>query len=50
MIVTSARYFNILVCHSDVFGIDFQVVWSRHYYKLYGLFISKSLIRPKESY
>jgi hypothetical protein len=46
MIIASSRYFNILVCHSDVFCIDLQIVWGSHDDELDGPFISESFICP----
>src|SRR5579862_113055 len=46
MIITASRDFDIFVCHPDVFGIDFQIIWCSHDNELYGFLISKRFIRP----
>jgi len=49
MIIASSGHFDIYVCHSDVFRIDFQVIWGSHHNELDGPFISKSFVRPNKS-
>jgi len=49
MIIASSGHFDVFVCHSDVFGIDFQVIWGSHYNELDRPFISKCFVRPNKS-
>ena len=46
MIIAPSGNLNVLVCHSNVLGIDSQVVWCSHDDELNGSFVSKCLVGP----
>jgi hypothetical protein len=46
VVVTSTRYFDITIGHSDVFGVDPQIFWGSHDGELYRTLVSESLVGP----
>jgi len=46
VVVASTRHFNVSIGHSDVLGIDPQILRSSHDRELDGSLIPKRLVRP----
>jgi hypothetical protein len=49
MVVTASWDFDVLICHSDVLSVNFEIVWSGHDNKLNRFLIAKCFIRPNTS-
>jgi len=46
MIITASGDFDVFIRHSDIFCVDFQIIWCSHDNELNSLLVSKCFICP----